>query len=182
MSLVLEMLGLRADVDMLKVAFGNSLKVGPVEEVDAVKGYRLKLSEDGYLSPWYPHPESGKTSVPLKKGDIVGVINPSGDPRQGMMFRAGYSGPRPSPNDDMDANVFDDAGVRLTIKDGVLSIKASGGVKIEVGGVTHEITADGITTAGGTIVHDDLDVGSTHKHRDVTPGGALTGLPIEASS
>ena len=51
-----------ADLQMLKTAFGNSLKVGPVATIDAEKGYRLKLGDgpDGpYLSPWFPHPESG---------------------------------------------------------------------------------------------------------------------------
>ena len=120
-------IGMRADLDMLKVAFGNSLKVGPVEEVDAAKGYRLKLGE-GYLSPWYPHPESGKTSVPLKKGDIVGVINPSGDPRQGMMFRAGYSGLRPNPSDNIEDDVLlDEAGTRVERKGDTLTLTAPKG-------------------------------------------------------
>src|SRR5690606_40881603 len=47
---------------------------GPVEMIDAQKGYRLRLGgsdEKPFLSPWYPHPETGKTSVPLKKGQIV---------------------------------------------------------------------------------------------------------------
>ncbi len=125
-----EFLAMLLDHQMLKSAFGNSLKVGPVEVIDPKKGYRLKLGEtaDGpFLSPWYPHPETGKTSIPLKKGQIVGVINPSGDPRQGMILRGGYSGAHPSPNDDMAANVFEDAGVKITVADGalVLSVGAS---------------------------------------------------------
>src|SRR5690606_30546736 len=102
-------------------AFGNALKVGPVEEIDAAKGYRLKLGDgpDGpFLSPWYPHPETGKTSIPLKKGQIVGVMNPSGDMRQGVLFRGGYSGEHSSPNQNMEANVFEDAGVRIEIVSG----------------------------------------------------------------
>jgi hypothetical protein len=71
MKLTDNLLAMSADLAMLKSAFGNSLKVGPIEEVDPAKGYRAKWGEiDGkpYLSPWIPHPESGKTSVPLRKG------------------------------------------------------------------------------------------------------------------
>ena len=128
-----EIVAMRADIEMLKTAFGNALKIGPVEKIDAEKGYRLRLGGTDsapYLSPWYPHPETGKTSVPLKKGQIVGVINPTGDPRQGMVFRAGYSDDNPSPNDDMEANVFDDAGVRIEVKGGVLKITAKTAVEI----------------------------------------------------
>lgn len=129
-------LAMRAEMESLKTAFGNSMKVGPVEEIDAVKGYRLKLGEgeDGpFLSPWYPHPETGKTSIPLKKGQIVGVMNPTGDPRQGVMFRGGYSDAHASPNSNMQANVFQDAGVRLEIKDGGLVLTADQAVTLTIG-------------------------------------------------
>ncbi|HEV7293096.1 MAG TPA: baseplate assembly protein [Devosia sp.] len=140
--MIAELVGMKADLEFLKSAFGNALKVGPVAVVDAQKGYRLRLGgtdAEPFLSPFYPHPETGKTSVPLKVGQVVGVINPSGDPRQGMIFRAGYSDDNPSPNEDMDANVFDDAGVRLQIKDGVLHITADAHVvvnapKVSLGG------------------------------------------------
>ncbi|MDX6806316.1 baseplate assembly protein [Terrihabitans rhizophilus] len=136
----LDLYGMKTDIEMLKSAFGNALKVGPVEEIDAKRGYRLKLGEgaDGpFLSPWYPHPETGKTSVPLKKGQIVGVINPTGDMRQGLMFRGGYSDGNPSPNDNMEANVFEDAGVRMVVADNALTITAGDtSVVIAAGGIT----------------------------------------------
>ncbi len=131
--MISDFIAMRLDVEMLKTAFGNSLKVGPVEVIDAQKGYRLRLGgsdAEPYLSPWYPHPETGKTSIPLKKGQIVGVVNPTGDPRQGFVIRGGYSDGNPSPNDDVEANVFQDAGVRLSIKGGKLRIEAEGGVEI----------------------------------------------------
>ncbi len=39
------LLGMKVDIEMLKTAFGNALKVGPIEVVDSQKGYRLKLGE-----------------------------------------------------------------------------------------------------------------------------------------
>ncbi|HEX5935819.1 MAG TPA: baseplate assembly protein [Pseudorhizobium sp.] len=132
--MISDFIAMRLDIEMLKTAFGNSLKVGPVEVIDAQKGYRLRLGgtdDNPFLSPWYPHPETGKTSIPLKRGQIVGVVNPSGDPRQGLMFRGGYSDANPSPNDDMEANVFADAGVRITVKDGVAYVSAVSKVVVE---------------------------------------------------
>lgn len=138
---------LKADVEHLKSAFGNALRVGPVEVVDAQKGYRLKLGEDAdgnpFLSPWYPHPETGKTSVPLKPGQIVGVVNPTGDMRQGLLFRGGYSGEHSSPNDNMDANVFEDAGVRIEIVNGIVAISGN----VVINGRLH--VTDGIHDNGG---------------------------------
>ena len=133
---------MKADLEMLKSAFGSSLKVGPVAVIDAERGYRLRLGgtdDEPYLSPYYPHPETGKTSVPLKMGQIVGVVNPTGDPRQGFLIRGGYSDANASPNEDMEANVFDDAGVKLHIKDGVLHVTADAHVvvnapKVSLGG------------------------------------------------
>ncbi|MBI1620157.1 baseplate assembly protein [Aquamicrobium sp. cd-1] len=157
---------------MLKTAFANSLKVGPVEMIDAQKGYRLRLGgsdEKPFLSPWYPHPETGKTSVPLKKGQIVGVINPSGDPRQGILIRGGYSNEHSSPNTDMNANVFEDAGVRVTIADGAL--------QVSVAAVTLTISSSGLSISGGRVEHDGKNIGSDHVHGGVVPGGANTDVP-----
>lgn len=162
------------DVSMLKSAFSRSMKVGPVEEIDAEKGYRLNLGAgpDGkpFLSPWYPHPETGKTSIPLAKGQIVGVVNPNGDPRQGFIVPGGYSDGNPSPNQDMEANVFSAGGVTVTVKNGSLTIKA--------GGVTFVLSPDGLSTTGGRITHDEKDIGSTHKHGGIFPGNSPTDVPI----
>ncbi|WP_325099672.1 baseplate assembly protein [Aquamicrobium zhengzhouense] len=165
-------IALKIDLEMLKTAFANSLKVGPVEMIDAQKGYRLRLGgsdEKPFLSPWYPHPETGKTSVPLKKGQIVGVINPSGDPRQGILIRGGYSNEHSSPNTDMNANVFEDAGVRVTIADGAL--------QVSVAAVTLTISSSGLSISGGRVEHDGKNIGSDHVHGGVVPGGANTDVP-----
>ena len=166
------LIDLIADVEHLKTAFGNALKVGPVEVIDADKGYRLKLGDgpDGpFLSPWLPHPETGKTSIPLMKGQIVGVVNPSGDMRQGLVFRGGYSGEHKSPNSDMGANVFDDAGVRIEVADGALLITA--------GSVTYSFSPSGLSVVGGRVEHDGKNIGSDHIHGGVKSGGDVTDAP-----
>ncbi len=169
---MLPIIEIKSDLEMLKTLIGNSMKVGAVEEIDADKGYRLKLGEtdDGpFLSPWYPHPETGKTSIPLKIGQVVGVVNPAGDQRQGFLIRGGYSDEHSSPNSDMEANVFEDAGVRVSIAEGTLLV--------QVGEVTHKISGDGVSITGGRVEHDGRSIGSDHKHGGITPGGSLTDIP-----
>lgn len=138
-----ELIALRAEMEALKNTVARLIQVGTVEELDAEKGYRLKLGEgeDGkpFLSPFYPHPETGKTSVPLKKNQIMVAINPGGDPRQGLLVRGGYSDEHKSPNENLEANVFKDAGVTIEIVDGKVVITANTAVtvnapKVELGG------------------------------------------------
>lgn len=165
-------LGMAMDLAMLKSAFGNSIKVGPVAIVDAQKGYRMRLGgsdAEPFLSPWYPHPETGKTSVPLEVGQIVGMINPSGDPRKGILIRGGYSDQHASPNSDMEANVFRAAGVTLTIKGGSLVAEA-GGVKVTISG-------DGLNVEGGGVHNNGKNIGATHTHGGIFPGGSDTDVP-----
>jgi phage baseplate assembly protein gpV len=163
---------MQSDIEMLKTAFGNSMKVGPVEEIDAAKGYRLKFgtSADGtpYLSPWYPHPESGGQTaswVPLSKGQIVGVIHPSGDPRQGMMFRAGFSSLNQQPSSDLAANVLKAFGITATMKDGTLTIEGNLAVK------------GNVDFSDGHVKHNGTSIDDSHIHGGVMAGPAKTDVP-----
>lgn len=172
--------GLKSEVETLRSVIAELVQVGPVHEIDAKKGYRIKLGEDEngepYLSPWKPHPETKKTSVPLTVGQMVGVINPNGDPRQGLLLRGGYSKDHETPNEDMEANVFEDAGVRLQIKDGKLQVEAENGIEFKVGGVAHTISGEGVDTEGGKITHNGKDIGDTHKHLN-SGGPSIGGVP-----
>ena len=168
-----EVAALRQQVEELRSTIANMVRVGPVAEVDAQKGYRLKLGEDSggepYLSPWLPHPETGKTSVPLRKGQIVGQISPNGDARQGFVLRGGYGGDHKTPNTNMDANVFEDAGVRIEI--------ANAALRIEAGGVTFTLSGKGVEIEGGRVKHDSRNIGSSHVHGGVRRGNERTDPP-----
>lgn len=77
--------------------------------------------------------------------------------------------------------------------DGDAKIKVLGNVTTEVGGNLNEkvagewvVQAENITFKMGTmrfegdrVEHDDINIGKDHKHRDVTVGSALTGIPTE---
>ncbi|SFK99289.1 Phage P2 baseplate assembly protein gpV [Pseudovibrio ascidiaceicola] len=171
----------QAELETLRSVISEMIQVGPVHDIDPDKGYRIKLGEDEegapYLSPWKPHPETSKTSIPLKVGQMVGTLNPNGDPRQGILLPGGYSNDHETPNTDMEANVFQDAGVRIQIKGGKLQISAENSIEITVGGVTHIISGDGVDTQGGKVTHNSKNVGSTHTHGGISPGPANTKGP-----
>jgi hypothetical protein len=60
---------------------------------------------------------------------------------------------------------------------GVVLAMGENGFSVRVGGVSMEITGAGIAITGGAISHDGRNIGSTHVHNGITPGGANTGLP-----
>lgn len=161
--MISEIIAQRADIEQLKSILGRALRVGAVEVVDAEKGFRIKFADgpDGpYLSPFYPHPESGgntSTWAPLSKGQVVGIIQPGGDPRRGVLLRGGFSDQNPPPSQSLDENKLRFGGVTITLtKDGAVTVEAEGTVrvkaaKVELGG------------AGGKPVArigDKVDVGS----------------------
>lgn len=174
--MISEIIAQRADIEQLKALFGRSLRVGAVEVVDAEKGFRINLGNgaDGapFLSPFYPHPESGgatSTWVPLSKGQIVGVINPGGDPRQGILLRGGFSADNPAPSGSLDENVFEFGGVKLTIRDCSLIIDAPMAVTVNA----PEVNLGGVGGRPVARIGDKVEVG----------GGSSAGLwPIVEGS
>ncbi|KTQ95010.1 hypothetical protein NS226_13850 [Aureimonas ureilytica] len=173
MSVYRKIAELRQLVEEMRSTVANLLRPGTISAVDPEKGYRLKLGQDGeggdWLSPWLPHPETGKTSVPLKVGQVVGLISPNGDMRQGFLLRGGYGGEHKSPSADMDANVFEDAGVRIEVADG--------GLVITAGKVSVKISGEGLTVTGGRVTHDGRNIGSGHIHGGIRRGGDRTDPP-----
>lgn len=55
---------------------------------------------------------------------------------------------------------------------------SNGTLEITVGGTSWTLDAEGWKQTGGQVSHNNLNIGGTHKHMDVMPGGGLTGLPI----
>ena len=162
--MISEIIAQRADIEQLKTLFGRALQVGPVEVVDAERGFRIKLGEDGegqpFLSPFYPHPESGgatKTWAPLSKGQIVGMLNPGGDPRRGVLLRGGFSDANPAPSQSLDENLLSFGGVTLAINaDGSLEITAPGTVLVNA----TNIALGGEGGRKVARIGDKVDVGS----------------------
>jgi len=147
---MMRLIDVKIDLEQLKTAFGNSLRVGPIKHIDPKKGYRIDegTGSDGRpkLSPWYPHPESGgttKTWFPLSEGQIVGVLNPHGNPRQGVLLRGGFSDQNPPPSQSLGQNRFVFAGVTITVENGVVTVDGN----IRVNGRLH--ATDGVRGDAG---------------------------------
>lgn len=173
--LIDEVLRLRSDMEAVKSALGEALIVGTVDQVDPERGYRINLgegTEGPMLSPWLPHPESGGQTaswVPLSEGQIVGLFSPSGDLRQGLLLRGGFGGENQPPSQDLQENVIEAFGVRITMRDGKLTIEG-------------DLIVEGdVDFRDGHVRHNETDIGDTHRHDESMPGNGLTGEPVEGS-
>lgn len=172
----LELLG--HEISDLKHRVANMLIVGPVTDCDPVKGYRIQigLTRDGepVKSWWLPHPDSGGENSdwrPLSIGQLVIGLNPSGDPEQGHLVRAGFGGGNKAPSDDLGEVVLHEGGgVRIAVKGSALTVT--------VGGVTWSLSGAGQRQIGGSVEHDGVDIGRDHRHGDTEPGGGVSGKPI----
>lgn len=166
------------EVSDLKHRLANMIVLGPVTDRDPVKGYRFQtgLDRDGnpVKSPWLSHPDSGGENSdwrPLSIGQLVAGLNPSGDPEQGFLVRAGFGGGNKPPSGDLDELVLHDGGgVRIAVKGSALTVT--------VGGVTWSLSGAGQRQTGGSVEHDGVDIGKNHRHGETQPGGGESGKPV----
>ena len=189
-----ELVELASRVADLERRFSGVVRHGTVEEVDPGKQIvRLKFGEDKdgnpFLSPWVPYAQIAgalKVHTPPTKGQQMSTLSPTGDWMQAVALPMHWSDQNPSPSQAGNENVLTYGNVRATIKDDLCRVVVGGctlevtsaHVKITIGGVTHTIDGGGVTTEGGRIEHDGKNIGKDHRHRDVAPGGGLTGHPI----
>jgi hypothetical protein len=54
----------------------------------------------------------------------------------------------------------------------------SAAVTIKVGGVNVEVSDAGVAISGGKVTHQTKNIGSSHIHGGVVPGGGLTDVPV----
>jgi phage baseplate assembly protein gpV len=150
----------------------NRKRTGTVSEVDYAKGLaRVELStQDGkpYLSPWMPWKEIAaggiKSHIPPTQGEQVDVVSESGDLTDAVIDMSTPSNANPRPHDGPEA-VITKGGSKILIADG----------KVEI---TADVTIKGdLAVEGSSVTHNGTDIGDTHEHTGVEPGGALTGPP-----
>lgn len=93
------------------------------------------------------------------------MINPNGDPRQGLLLRGGFSDANQPPSNDLLENVFRAFGVDATVKDGRLTIKG-------------DLVVEGnVDFKGGHVKHNDANIGDTHVHSGIERGRNDTDPP-----
>ncbi len=154
----------------------NMIRSGKVIEVDAAnQRVKVDIGDEGnpLPSPWIRWSERAgarKTWNPPSVGELMTVMSPSGEvSANSLAVHGGFTDDNPAPSADGDALVF-------TLGDFIATVTGTG-VLVAIGGFTANLTAAGLETLGGQISHDGKDIGSTHTHPGITPGGGNTQPP-----
>ena len=156
----------------LSTRVNSIVREGVVKSVDPAKGVAVVEAHgiDTKPIPWMQQAGAINEWTPLSVGQRVSVISPGGDLGRAFILPGGYTEQTPQPHDQ-------GAQKRVKIGDCVLTQSAEG-VVLQVGGTTFEFTAGGFKQTGGKMLHDDKNVGSTHKHTDVVAGSDKSGIPL----
>jgi len=133
---------------------------GKVAEIKGDK-VRLELLEQGangepFLSPWVQVQESAGatgTHFPVRVGDPMRLFSPQGElGPASLAIRDSYTKDAPNPAEGQELVINHDGCV----------------IRMEKGRITLE---------SDELFHNEKNVGDTHLHTGVTPGGGLTGVP-----
>lgn len=151
---------------------------GKVAEVDAeTRKARIVIgkSNDGtdVLGPWVPYAQTSgalKIHNPPSVGQLMSMSAEAGDVEQGLLTPYQWSGDNADNHDAGDEH-------RLTFGDVQVDLTGSG-IVLVAGGVRYTWNGDGFSQTGGEQEHNGKNVGSTHKHDKVMPGGGVSGTPI----
>lgn len=188
-----------AEITDLKRRVSNSVLVGKVSAVDHKKHrYRVKVGqlETDWLPMIAPRNGGTRTYSSLTEGEQVMVVSPAGDTAQAVIMGSVATEERQAADKgNIHRTIYDDDTVTeydhdshamaVTIKTGSAKVTVAGaefshtdeGWTFKVGGVVVTITANGIEQTGGHIIHNSKHVDDHHRHEDVMPGPALTGVP-----
>lgn len=152
--------------------------------VHAVRDGEVRLRLGGtdaepYLSPWMPYSQwAGDKKGHLRPsiGQSMTAFAPGGDLRQAKALPFTWSDANPSPGTGPDpVFTYGDVKVEVTTSGFKVSVGAS---SIELTASQFLMTADLVKALGAAVRHNDLDIGDTHRHRDVAPGGGQSGIPV----
>jgi phage baseplate assembly protein gpV len=150
----------------------NHRRTGTVSEVDLKKGLaRVKIGdgEKGpYLSGWLPWKEIAaggiRSHIPPTEGQQVDVVSESGDLTDAVIDFSTPSDANPRPHDGPEA-VITKGGTRVTLGEGTVEIVA-------------DVTVRGaLAIEGPSVTHNGRNIGDSHVHGGVFPGGADTSTP-----
>ncbi len=128
------------------------VQVGTVKSFDAQKGAVLDVGYETHNVPVAWHSGSGADWAPLKVGQQVTMLCPSGDPANGFVLPGGFHDQNPAPSTDAGTDIRAQRGSaqqpnRLRTTDNGAYLEALGNaIAVENGKVT--ITADKVILAG----------------------------------
>ena len=129
-----------------------------------------------------------------RSGGLMVVLAVGGDQGDLVGLPIGLPEDRLGGLEEGEAAIYAADGSRVHVKaDGTVDVNAQAKVNVNVNGTTFVIeegkitstvegtrltqSAEGFAFVGGTITHDGVPIDKDHKHEDVTPGSALTGVP-----
>lgn len=201
MDIVDHVIALYQRVQQTEQRLAGKDRRGPVTDVDVEKKMaRIRLGgtdAEPFKSGWLPYAQIAAPGDGLKVhwtpvvGQNMVLRAPSGELRQGLLEPMTWSDQAPSPGS-ADHPVMTFGNVRVEVKqdsvrasvgDDFIEI-AAGKATIQVGGSKIEMTtgelkalAEAIKLQGSSLTHNDHNVGDSHVHTEVEPGGALSGPP-----
>ncbi|RWM29406.1 phage baseplate assembly protein V [Mesorhizobium sp.] len=157
-------------------------KVKQVDDQKHVVRVVLGQDEDGgdVLSPWVP---VGQIAGALKLhsmpsvGQVVSIRSEAGDLEQGVVESYHWTDENPSPSQNAAEHKLTFGIVTITLVDGSLKFQV-GGTSIEVTDGKLEVHTNEFVTHGSSLKHNDKEIGDTHKHGGVEPGGSDTDVPV----
>ncbi|MEI4262790.1 phage baseplate assembly protein V [Roseovarius sp. D0-M9] len=108
--------------------------------------------------------------APPTVGEQVWVLAESGETAQGVILGAAFQDDIPAPSG---------AGEAVEVHLGEASfIIEPESIVLRVGGVSVTVSASGLSVEGGSVTHNQSNIGDDHLHSGVQPGGGNTGEPI----
>lgn len=129
-----------ARIARLEQRVANMALHGPVTDIDPKKQLaRVRIGgtdEAPWKSPWIPYGQFAgglKVHTPPTVGQNMTLLNPTGDPSQGVLLPFTWNNAFKSPSENGDENVLTFGNVRIEIKDDRLFAKV-GGSEITVTG------------------------------------------------
>jgi phage baseplate assembly protein gpV len=141
-------------VARLEQRVANSVVHGKVTDVDASKQLaRVQIGEDEngqpVKSPWVPYGQMAgalKVHAPPSVGQNMTMMNPTGDPSQGILMPMTWNNANESPSKNGNENVLTYGNVRVELKNDHVLLK--------VGSTELKITGGEIALKSGSIKMD----------------------------
>jgi phage baseplate assembly protein V len=165
--------------DESDAAIKNMLRRATLVEVDDAKGQqrvRVKGLSGEELRDVYRYQTHGFTSTPVV-GAVGLIANLGGRSDRAVLLGLESEDLRPKNIGVGGSAIYDHTGNIVSVVQPRTRIIHSTEIVIQAGGTTLTINAAGLIINGIRVEHDGKDIGKTHTHSGVTPGGANTNVP-----